>query len=54
MAIELGYSDPVAVSEKERAELLAFAEAAIVTAGKEALPYFRTSLEIENKTLNIN
>ena len=50
MAIELGYSDPVAVSEKERAELLAFAEAAIVTAGKEALPYFRTSLEIENKS----
>ena len=42
-------SQPVHVTDDELAELLEFAVSAAQAAGKEALPYFRASIAVENK-----
>jgi myo-inositol-1(or 4)-monophosphatase len=45
----LTFSDPVSVSDQLRGELLEFAVGAAVKAGGETLPFFRTSVVVENK-----
>lgn len=45
----LSYSDPVAISDEFRAELVEFAVESAVRAGGEALRYFRAETVIENK-----
>ena len=49
MAETFGFSERVSVSTEARADLLAFAERTVKTAGPAALPYFRTALDVENK-----
>ena len=49
MGDQFGFSDQIPVDAQLKAELLAFAEDCVLKAGPEALPYFRTSLSVENK-----
>lgn len=49
MAGSLQYSAPVPVSAAERAALLAFARGAAEEAGQQALRWFRTPMQVDNK-----
>lgn len=49
MTSEFGYSPQISVSAEQKQEFLAFAERCASLAGLQALPYFRTQLEVENK-----
>ena len=49
MAGRLQYSAPVPVSAGERAALLAFARRAAKEAGQQALRWFRTPMQVDNK-----
>ena len=49
MADRLQYSAPIPVSPTERAALLAFARRAAEEAGEQALRWFRTPMQVDNK-----
>ena len=52
MASRLQYSAPVPVSAAERAALLAFARKAAKEAGHQALRWFRTPMQVEDKSVS--
>lgn len=48
----LPFSEPTSVTADERAELLKFALRCAASAAKEALPFFRTTLDVTNKRVD--
>ncbi len=49
MSEAFGFTPRLSVSDAERAEFLAFAEATVVRAGAATLPFFRAGVSVDNK-----